>query len=365
MKMPHDAIQVDGLEKNYGPFVQAVDGVSFNVSQGEFVSLLGPSGCGKTTTLRMIAGFIAPSGGAIRINGQDVTYLPPEKRDVGFVFQNYALWPHMTVAENVAFGLKLRKKNRTFIREKIEEMLNITGLSGYESRLPKELSGGQQQRVALARALALEPELLLMDEPLSNLDRALRVTMRRELKELQARMKMTTLYVTHDQEEALSMSNRVVIMHGGCVQQIAVPYELYENPINAFVADFVGITNFIDGKIVERGDDWDVVQLASNQVIRANKCKTAIARGKPVRVLIRPERVTLTSEDGERANTLTGTIILSEYFGSVVRYSIRLDSGEILRSEVHNFENLIENGTVVRIRIPSEYLRIVPLDGQA
>ena len=211
---PDLAIRVDGLFKQYGRMT-AVNDVSFDVGQGEFVSLLGPSGCGKTTTLRMIAGFIMPSGGAIHVNGREVTHLPPEKRDVGFVFQNYALWPHMTVAENVAFGLKLRKRSKSFVRQKIEESLAITGLSGYEARLPRQLSGGQQQRVALARALALEPQLLLMDEPLSNLDRALRVTMRRELKQLQSRLNMTTLYVTHDQEEALSMSDRVVIMSGG------------------------------------------------------------------------------------------------------------------------------------------------------
>lgn len=363
--MPDDAIQVDAIQKFYGT-MKAVDDVSFNVSPGEFVSLLGPSGCGKTTTLRMIAGFIDPSGGAIRVHGREVTHLPPDKREVGFVFQNYALWPHMTVAENVAFGLKLRRKSRGVIRSKIDESLSVTGLSGYEDRLPKQLSGGQQQRVALARALALEPELLLMDEPLSNLDRALRVTMRRELKELQARMKMTTLYVTHDQEEALSMSNRVVIMNGGRVEQIARPYELYENPANSFVADFVGITNFFEGALVCCADGWDEVRLTSGQVL----CARASARrggqaDDAVKVLIRPERVTLLTAPEEGPNILSGQVVFAEYFGAVLRYAVRLNSGETLRLEVHNFDDFLENGTPVHVHIPPEYLRVIPLEGRA
>ncbi|MGI6853834.1 ABC transporter ATP-binding protein [Mesorhizobium sp. 1B3] len=356
--MSDNAIQVLEVMKRYGA-ATAVDHVSFNVAQGEFVSLLGPSGCGKTTTLRMIAGFIAPTGGALRVHDRDVTHLPPNKRDLGFVFQNYALWPHMTVAENVGFGLKLRKKSRAFIRDKIAESLSVTGLSGYEDRLPRQLSGGQQQRVALARALALEPQVLLMDEPLSNLDRALRVTMRRELKELQARMKMTTLYVTHDQEEALSLSNRVVIMNKGRVEQIAAPYELYENPATSFVADFVGVTNFLEG--VASGVDGRAigVKLSSGQVLRAI-AKETVTSGTEVRALIRPERVTLMTASIEGENVLTGRVILSEYFGAVLRYSVRLDSGDVLRSEVHNFDGFIEDGAKVWIRVLPEHLRVIP-----
>lgn len=207
----------------------------------------------------------------------------------------------------------------------------------------------EQQRVALA----LEPELLLMDEPLSNLDRALRVTMRRELKELQARMKMRTLYVTHDQEEALSMSNRVVIMNGGCVEQIARPYELYETPASSFVADFVGITNFFEGTLVQCAEDWDEVRLASGQP------------GDAVRALIRPERVTLLPGPEEGANILRGQVMLAEYFGAVLRYAVQLDSGETQRLEVYNFDAILENGTPVHVRVPLEHLRILPLDGQA
>jgi putative spermidine/putrescine transport system ATP-binding protein len=356
--MSNDSIQVEGITKRYGAMT-AVDNVSFDVGQGEFVSLLGPSGCGKTTTLRMIAGFVDPSGGLLRVRGRDVTHLPPEKRDLGFVFQNYALWPHMTVAENVAFGLKLRKKNRNFIRDKVAEALTTTGLSGYENRLPRQLSGGQQQRVALARALALEPQVLLMDEPLSNLDRALRVTMRRELKELQARMKMTTLYVTHDQEEALSMSNRVVIMNKGQVEQVAAPFELYENPATGFVADFVGITNFLGGIVASAEGGGVEVKLGSGQMLRA-VTKQPVALGTKVRALIRPERVKLKTTAADGDNILTGQVVLAEYFGALLRYSVRLDSGDILRAEVHNFDNFIESGSRVWICVSPEHLRLIP-----
>lgn len=356
--MSNDSIQVQGITKRYGTMT-AVENVSFNVAEGEFVSLLGPSGCGKTTTLRMIAGFVDPSGGVLRVHGRDVTRLPPEKRDLGFVFQNYALWPHMTVLENVAFGLKLRKKSRDFIQDKVRESLKITGLSGYESRLPRELSGGQQQRVALARALALEPRVLLMDEPLSNLDRALRVIMRRELKELQAQMKMTTLYVTHDQEEALSMSNRVVIMNKGRVEQVAAPFELYESPATGFVADFVGITNFLEGTISEYQNGYVQVRLKSGQSLLAAQ-KTPALKGTKVRALVRPERVVLSKTILEGENVLSGRVILAEYFGALLRYSIRLENGDILRAEVHNFDNFIENGTEVWIQVSADHVRLIP-----
>lgn len=356
--MTDDAIQVQGIMKSYGTML-AVDDVSFNVAQGEFVSLLGPSGCGKTTTLRMIAGFIDATGGTIRVHGRDVTHFAPEKRDLGFVFQNYALWPHMTVAENVAFGLKRRRKSRDFIRNKIDESLSVTGLSGYHDRLPRQLSGGQQQRVALARALALEPQVLLMDEPLSNLDRALRVTMRRELKELQARMKMTTLYVTHDQEEALSMSNRVVIMNGGKVEQIAAPSELYENPATGFVADFVGITNFLEGRATEVINGSVGVKLASGQVLRA-QANVPVSEGTAVRAMIRPERVILSSGTLPGPNVMPGRVVLSEYFGAVLRYTLRLDSGETLQAEIHNFDRVLDTGTPVQVSLTPEHLRVLP-----
>ncbi|WP_413733649.1 ABC transporter ATP-binding protein [Sodalis sp. RH21] len=360
--MNDNVIQVNSIVKRYGNAI-AVNGVSFNVKQGEFVSLLGPSGCGKTTTLRMIAGFVEASGGTIKVHGRDVTHLPPEKRNVGFVFQNYALWPHMTVAENVAFGLRLRKKNQAFIRQKIEDSLGVVGLAGYESRLPRQLSGGQQQRVALARALALEPELLLMDEPLSNLDRALRVSMRRELKELQSKMKMTTLYVTHDQEEALSMSNRVVIMNKGNIEQIAAPHELYESPGSAFVADFVGITNFLEGHIVEHGAGYSTLCLQPGLTIRTTK-PVSIQAGRRIMGLLRPEKLkVITGAPPAAENILQGRIVLSEYYGAVVRYSILTGENKIFRAEVHNIDKVYENGTPVWMRIEPDFLRVIPFEG--
>ncbi|XBS71896.1 ABC transporter ATP-binding protein [Acerihabitans sp. KWT182] len=242
----------------------------------------------------------------------------------------------------------------------MEESLAVVGLGGFEHRLPKQLSGGQQQRVALARALALEPELLLMDEPLSNLDRALRVTMRRELKELQSKMKMTTLYVTHDQEEALSMSNRVVIMNGGRIEQIATPPVLYETPASSFVADFVGITNFLKGQVVESTADGNRVRLSSGLIITAKPAQS-VAVGAQVMALVRPERITvMTTAPQHPDNILRGRVVFSEYYGAVVRYAVHIDEGKVLRAEVHNFDRVIENGCIVWVYINPECLRIIP-----
>ncbi|MGS1097751.1 ABC transporter ATP-binding protein [Aquamicrobium terrae] len=355
------AIQVHRIFKQYGR-ITAVNDVSFEVGQGEFVSLLGPSGCGKTTTLRMIAGFIMPSGGTIRVNGRDVTHLPPEKREVGFVFQNYALWPHMTVAENVAFGLKLRKRGKDFIRNKVEEALSVTGLSGYEDRLPRQLSGGQQQRVALARALALEPQLLLMDEPLSNLDRALRIAMRRELKQLQSRLNMTTLYVTHDQEEALSMSDRVVVMNGGEVARIARPFEIYEDPQSEFVADFVGTTNFLDGEVLRTQGGQAVVQVGNSPLQLVVDSEMPPAQGAPMRILLRPERVHVSRDRPEGANVFAATVSFIEYFGPTIRYTVEVE-GKRLQAEVHNVDRPLAISSPVWVRIDPGHFRLIDRKG--
>ncbi len=355
------AIQVEGVCKRYG-HVSAVNDVSFDVRHGEFVSLLGPSGCGKTTTLRMIAGFVMASDGHIRINGRDVTYLPPERREVGFVFQNYALWPHMTVAENVAFGLKLRKRDKAFIRNKVEESLAVTGLSGFEGRLPRQLSGGQQQRVALARALALEPQLLLMDEPLSNLDRALRVAMRRELKKLQQRLNMTTLYVTHDQEEALSMSDRVVIMSGGEIVRVARPLEVYEDPQSEFVADFVGTTNFFDGIVSDIGEGVATVKVGETLTLRVGN-RISAAPGSAVRVLLRPERVRILAERREGANMLAARVDFIEYYGPTLRYTVVLPGGEALFVEAHDIHGSAQIGETVWLSIEPDHFRLIDRKG--
>ena len=239
-------LSLNGLSKHYGDFY-AVREVSLTIADGEFLVLLGPSGCGKTTTLRMVAGFIEPSAGHVRLAGQDVTLLPPWKRNAGMVFQSYALFPHMTVAQNVAFGLEMRKLPRADIDRRVEEALALVRLGGYGGRLPRQLSGGQQQRVALARALAIRPDVLLLDEPLSNLDAKLRQEVRVEIRELQRQLGLTTVMVTHDQEEALTMADRLVVMNEGSVRQVGSQRDLYERPADRFVAGFVGRTTFLAG----------------------------------------------------------------------------------------------------------------------
>jgi putative spermidine/putrescine transport system ATP-binding protein len=232
---------------------QVVSDLSFTVGSGELVCLLGPSGCGKTTTLRMIGGFIDPDGGSISIGGREVTSIPPERRPTAMVFQSYALWPNMTVFKNIAFGLHLKKMAKDEIADRVQEVLRLVNLSGSEKRQPTQLSGGEQQRVALARALVLEPELLLLDEPLSNLDARLRVAVREEIREIQQRLHIATLFVTHDQDEALSISDRVAVMSGGRVEQFSAPSELYRRPATTFVANFVGSTNFLPGRPAKGG----------------------------------------------------------------------------------------------------------------
>src|SRR5262245_19840434 len=244
-------LDITDVRKNYGPqtVVQKFD---LDVERGEFISFLGPSGCGKTTTLRMVAGFEVPTGGAIRVDGKDITHLRPNQRNVGMVFQSYALFPNMTVAENVAFGLKIAKKPATEVKARVEEMLRIIKLPQLGQRFPYQLSGGQQQRVALARALAIKPQVLLLDEPLSALDAKIRVSLREEIRSLQRALGITTIYVTHDQEEALSMSDRIVVMNEGKVEQIGAPFEIYNFPKTRFVASFVGTLNIMRAAVIDR-----------------------------------------------------------------------------------------------------------------
>ena len=245
------AIALRSISKRYGD-VWAVTDVSFEVEQGEFLTLLGPSGCGKTTTLRMIAGFVTPTTGAIEVNGKDVTAVPPFRRDVGLVFQSYALFPHMSVADNVGFGLKMRKLAEEEIRKRVHATLAMVRLKSLSGRYPNELSGGQQQRVALARALIIRPQLLLLDEPLGALDRQLRDHMRMELRSLQQSLRLPTIFVTHDQSEALSMSDRVAVMNEGRIEQIGVPSDIYERPVTSFVATFLGRSNVIELELLGR-----------------------------------------------------------------------------------------------------------------
>ena len=321
-------LQLSGLTKAYGDF-RAVSGVDLDIRQGELVVLLGPSGCGKTTTLRMIAGFVAPTAGEIRLGGKDVTRQPPWKRNTGLVFQSYALFPHLTVADNVAFGLRMRKLPPSQIAAKLKEVLRLVRLEGLADRLPRELSGGQQQRVALARALVIEPDILLLDEPLSNLDAKLRHEVRVEIRELQKALGLTTVMVTHDQEEALTMADRLVVMSHGEVQQVGSQRDLYENPANTFVAGFVGRTNFLHGSVEKPG----LFRSESGLAIRCDE--GSAARGRTL--ALRPERLSLAPAPVAGAdNCLPATVEFASYLGGIMEYYVRLTPQDRLMVQAPN-----------------------------
>ncbi len=285
------AVGVVEVTKRFGEFT-AVDNISLDIRDGEFFSLLGPSGCGKTTTLRMIAGFEQPSQGEIYIHGQPVAGIPPYRRPVNTVFQNYALFPHMTVYQNVAFGLEMKKTPKQEIERRVGEVLALVQLPHLRDRRPKQLSGGQQQRVALARALVNKPEVLLLDEPLGALDLKLRKAMQLELKQIQSEVGITFIYVTHDQEEALTMSDRIAVMDAGLVQQVGAPRQIYEHPQNRFVADFIGETNFVTGKVGEMSGEFTTVDLGNLPVLGTADGR-ALALGQVVTLAIRPEKINL------------------------------------------------------------------------
>ena len=320
-------LELSRLTKTYGDF-RAVSGVDLDIAQGELVVLLGPSGCGKTTTLRMIAGFVAPTAGEIRLGGAEITRRPPWKRNTGLVFQSYALFPHLTVAQNVAFGLKMRDVGAGAIDAKVAEALRLVRLEGLEARLPRELSGGQQQRVALARALVIEPDILLLDEPLSNLDAKLRHEVRVEIRELQKKLGLTTVMVTHDQEEALTMADRLVVMSNGRVQQVGTQRELYERPANTFVAGFVGRTNFLRGRVEAPG----VFRTESGLAIRCRDDAPADGRV----LALRPERLTLSAAPVADANAFPVTVEFASYLGGMLEYYVRLTPHDRLMVQAPN-----------------------------
>jgi len=310
-------LQLNNLSKRYGDHV-VVAGATLDVADGEFLVLLGPSGCGKTTTLRMIAGFVEPSGGSATIGAADVTYLPPWRRNTGMVFQSYALFPHMTVAENVGFGLEMRKVPKADIAARAKEVLRLVRLDQYAERYPRQLSGGQQQRVALARALAVRPDVLLLDEPLSNLDAKLREEVRIEIRELQRQLGLTTIMVTHDQEEALTVADRLVVMADGEIKQIGSQRDLYERPANRFVAGFVGRSTFLDGRVTAPGE----FETAGG--LRLQCRQDAIAG--PASIALRPERLTL--EAAGLDNRLPGQVEFVSYLGAVLELHVRLSPAD-------------------------------------
>ena len=286
------------LRKSFGS-VAAVDHVSLTIERGEFVTLLGPSGSGKTTTLMMIAGFEYPTSGDILIGGESVVSMPPSKRNIGMVFQNYSLFPHMTVFENIAFPLRMRKVQESEIRKKVMKALELVQLHDYPSRYPRQLSGGQQQRIALARALVFDPPILLMDEPLGALDKNLREYMQLEIKSIQRQLKITTIYVTHDQQEALTMSDRIAVMNHGRIEQVGSPEEVYEKPCNRFVAGFVGESNFLKGRIIERVEKTWLIGTDSHLHIRT-PYTDSLKPGMDVYLALRPERVFFLGATRER-----------------------------------------------------------------
>ena len=305
--------------------VVAVDDVSFEVSEGDLFTLLGPSGCGKTTTLRCLAGFEKPSTGKIRFLGRDYTTIPPFRRNIGMVFQSYALFPHMSIFDNVAYGLRMRKMPRREIEQKVNRIIQLVELEETQKRKPSELSGGQQQRIALARALVYEPHLLLLDEPLSNLDAKLRVYMREEIRRIQQKAKVTTIYVTHDQEEALAISDQIAVMSDGKIDQIGSPDEIYENPQTIHVADFIGQANFLACSIEKKDKGSTVLTFPSNEtVLLAHNMNrySDVDRSNGL-LFIRPERLEVSPDPGKR-NSLRGEVKRILYLGSQVRYFIRI-----------------------------------------
>ena len=307
--------------------VRAVDDVSMTVAPGEMVTFLGPSGCGKTTTLRMVAGFEIPSAGVISIDGRDITNVPVNRRDIGFVFQNYALFPHMSVFENVAYGLRVKGDRGEEVRRKVREGLDLVGLGKAEKRFPNQLSGGEQQRVALARVLVLQPRVLLMDEPLSNLDAKLRIHMRTEIRRIQKHLDVTCLYVTHDQGEALTMSDRIMVMHGGKVKQIGTPLEIYSDPSSLFVADFIGQANILHGDVLEvSGKTLSIALPGITAKVRAVK-DASFVKGDQAAVVVRPENLLPAEGEG-----IAGTILTATFLGGRMEYEVALEGGQTVLS---------------------------------
>ncbi|MCF3935703.1 ABC transporter ATP-binding protein [Acuticoccus sp. M5D2P5] len=346
-------LKLQSLGKVFGN-TAAVEKIDLEVGEGEMVAFLGPSGCGKTTTLRMVAGFVEPSSGSILVGGKDITRLPPNRRNMGMVFQSYALFPHMNVSENVAFGLKARHVPKGEIAGRITAALELVGLSGYEARYPKELSGGQQQRVALARVLALRPQLLLFDEPLSNLDAKLRVQMRHEIRTLQQEVGITSLFVTHDQEEAMTIADRIVVMNKGRIEQVGPPAEIYDNPRTRFVADFIGAANLVEGRL-----EGDVFQSARGARLDCAPPDFA-PTGAPVVLSIRPEKIEILPGAGEGGTP--GTVMRATKLGGLIEYVVELASGDtiLVQKQDRSPADHLRVGEPVRVSWNTNDARLLP-----
>jgi spermidine/putrescine transport system ATP-binding protein len=349
-------IELVGLAKSFGDFF-ALEPTDLSIESGEFFSLLGPSGCGKTTTLRCVAGFEQPTAGRILLDGHDVANVPPHKRPVNTVFQSYALFPHLTVRQNVAYGLRWRKDVSKSERiERTEAAIELVQLAEFAHRKPTQLSGGQQQRVALARALVLRPKVLLLDEPLGALDAKLRKQLQVELASLQKEVGITFVYVTHDQEEALTMSDRLAVMDKGRVVQLGSPRDVYENPVNAYVADFLGVANLLD--VESNGDGW--VRCGDAML----RCGAGAAPAGAAKVVVRPERVRISTFGATGDNHMSGMIDRLVYLGSTSQVAVRLPHGATVHALVTNADGALDlaSGTPVTVELPAEGLRLLPME---
>lgn len=338
--MPY--LEINDVRKAFGSAV-AVETFNLKVERGEFVSFLGPSGCGKTTTLRMVAGFEQPTEGTITIDDKDITHMPANKRHIGMVFQSYGLFPNMTVANNIKFGMKIAKETTAVQEKRLADLLGIIHMTDFANRYPHQLSGGQQQRVALARALAIQPQVLLLDEPLSALDAKIRISLRQEIRSIQRQLRITTIYVTHDQEEALSISDRIVVMNKGRIEQVGTPTQIYNTPQTQFVATFVGTLNVLNAEITSPSDKYIALD---GQQIRVEASLDFAPANKPLSITLRPESLTLSKVPDNQANHLEGTIEEIYFLGSVVRIRVRL-AKQSLNVDTFNNPNL-------RLPVPGE-----------
>ena len=353
-------IRVEHVSKRFSHqvkgLVYAVQDVSLTVQPGELLTLLGPSGCGKTTTLRMIAGFERPDAGRVFIGEQDVTDLMANQRNIGFVFQNYALFPHLTVFENVAYGLRVKRMDGAEIATAVHDVLQMVGLAGYDRQFPNQLSGGEQQRVALARATVIRPRVLLFDEPLSNLDAKLRVHMRRELQQLQKQLSITAVYVTHDQEEAMAISDRIVVMSQGAIAQEGTAESLYRQPASEFVAQFIGRTNLLTARVLSVEADGTVLDVRGVRLTLSGQSPHAQV-GRPVRLVVRPEVVGIAGP--ERAIGLAGVVAARMFLGEKVEYHVRLGD-DLVQVTSYNPRNVFAPGDAVTLTLPTEGIPLLP-----
>lgn len=359
MEAPHLSIKdlVKVFRDGSGSETRAVDGISLDIVKGEFVTLLGPSGCGKTTTLRMIAGFEQPTAGEIQVKGTNINPVPPFERNMPMVFQSYALFPHLTIFDNIAYGLKLRKADREVIRNEVAVASQMVNLVGLEKRYPGELSGGQQQRVALARALVLKPEIILFDEPLSNLDAKLRIQTRTEIKRVQNMMGITAIYVTHDQAEALSMSDKIVVMNHGRIMQVGSPEDVYNDPADPFVADFIGNANFLESRVTALDASGATVVIGGKDfVITRDRVHDEVSVGDEVLVSVKPEALDISAGPGD----LMGRVDVNSFVGATTEYKVEFDSQflTVIHSNSGGSVKLFHMGDEVAIHLRPEYCRI-------